>query len=212
MTAMRLSIIGMSGSGKSHWAARLAEHGFKRFCCDDLIKEKLTSELIRPDGSLMELGEWMGFPYEPRYRTRESRYLTCEIEVLAEIINCLRVHTNNPNEDVVIDTTGSVIYTGEEILKNLCRYTTVVHLATPPEVQELMLKAYIANQRPVLWRDMFSQRPNEANEEALAKCYPGLLSSRERLYKQYADVTIDYYTLNADGFTVSHFLKLVDYK
>lgn len=202
----------MSGSGKSRWAARLAEHGFRRFCCDDLITEKLAPELTRQDGTLMELGEWMGFPYEPRYRERESRYLACEIEVLSEVFKYLQVHTKNPNEDVVIDTTGSVIYTGEDMLKKLCRYTKVVHLATPPEVQELMLKAYIANQRPVLWRDMFSKRPNETNEEALTRCYPRLLFSREGLYERYADVTIDYYKVNADGFRVSDFLKLVDCK
>lgn len=207
---MGISIIGMSGSGKSLWALKLAEKGFRRFCCDDLITKKLIHELTRPDGITMELGEWMGFPYEPQYTECESKYLACEIDVLNEILESLERREKNHDEKFVIDTTGSVIYTGEEILTRLCQNTTVVHLATPPEVQEEMLEAYITNKRPVLWRDMFSKGSNETNDEALARCYPRLLSSRERLYEQYADVTIDYYRLNEDGFGVSDFLKAID--
>jgi len=200
----------MSGSGKSLWAMKLAKHGFRRFCCDDLITAKLAPELTRPDGNTMELGEWMGFPYETRYKECESKYLAYEIEVVTEILEYLESRENNPEKDLIIDTTGSVIYTGEEILRRLCQNTTVVHLATPPEVQKEMLKAYKANQRPVLWRDMFSKGSNETNDEALARCYPRLLSSRERLYERYADVTIDYYRLNEGGFGVSDFLNEVD--
>jgi shikimate kinase len=92
----------------------------------------------------------------------------------------------------------------------MCSQTKVVHFSTPPEVQERMLKVYIAQPRPVLWRDMFSNKPGEANEKALARCYPELLSSRERLYEKYADVTIDYYTRNQDGFTVNDFLRAIE--
>lgn len=207
---MRLSLIGMSGSGKSIWAMKLAENGFRRYCCDDLIATKLAPELTRSDGTAIKLGEWMGFPYQRRYKGRESKYLSFEIEVLAEILEFFESRDNDGEEEMVIDTTGSAIYAGEEILRRLCRCTTVVHLATPPEVQGLMLEAYVANQRPVVWRDMFSKGPNETNEEALARCYSRLLSSRERLYEQYADVTIDYYRLNQDGFGVNEFLKEVN--
>ena len=72
-----------------------------------------------------------------------------------------------------------------------------------------MLKAYLANKRPVLWRDLFEKEPDETNQAALAHCYPRLLSSRERLYEQNADVTIDYYSLNQNGFGVNDFLKKI---
>lgn len=206
---MRLSLIGMSGSGKSRWAGRLAEHGFRRFCCDDLIAAKLAAELGMPDGRLMSLGEWMGFPYEPQYPEREERYLACEIEVLTECLDWLNGPPSTEDEDVVIDTTGSVVYTGESTLERLRRLTTVVHVATPPEVQEQMLRAYVANQRPVLWRGLFSKRTGESSEEALARCYPGLLSSRERLYERYADVTIDHYRAIESGFGVPDLLRLI---
>lgn len=206
---MRLSLIGMSGSGKSYWSMKLAEQGFRRFCCDDLITAELAPELRKPDGTVMSLGEWMGFPYESCYEEREDKYLACEIEVLRRILEYLEHPESIPDEDLVIDTTGSVIYTGENIIAGLRRHTTVVQIATPPEVQEQMLKAYVVNQRPVLWRGFFSIQPDKTNEEALAYCYPGLLAARERLYERYSHVTIDYYQTNEPGFGVHDLLELI---
>ncbi|MBW1837487.1 MAG: hypothetical protein JRI99_11200 [Deltaproteobacteria bacterium] len=204
---MYLSLIGMSGVGKSSWSIKLAEIGFRHYCCDDLIKIKLAPELTGSDGTMMELGEWMGFPYESQYKERESQYLTYEIEVLTEILGILESCGKQVDENVVIDTTGSVIYTGEESLKRLRRCTTIVHFSTPPEVQGQMLKTYLANQRPVLWREFFNKEPNETFEDAMARCYPRLLISRERLYERYAGVAIDYYRLNQEGFGIFEFLK-----
>ena len=207
---MRLSLIGMSGSGKSHWSIRLAESGFHRFCCDEMIARNLAAELTRADGTVMDLGEWMGFPYQSNYKEREARYLTHEIRVLDEILGYIADSVRDPGENIIVDTTGSVIYTGETVLEKLCLHTTVVHFSTPPEVQERMLDVYKAQPRPILWRDLFSKKPDEFNEKALARCYPELLSSRERLYEKYADVTIDYYTRNEDSFGVNDFLREIE--
>lgn len=207
--AMRLSLIGMAGSGKSYWSMKLVEHGFRRFCCDDLIAAKLDPELTRPDGTTMELGQWMGFPYEPHYRERESKYLACEIEVLTEILDYLESRKSNPEEKIVLDTTGSVIYTGERILRRLRRYTTVIYLSIPPEVRGQLLKAYVSNPHPMLWRNVFSKEPDETEREALARCYPRLVVARERLYEHYANVTIDYYRRSEEGFGVSDLLNAV---
>lgn len=206
---MRLSLIGMSGSGKSTWSKNLAEHGFKWFCCDDRIIEKLHLELSRPDGSLIEIGEWMGFPFDAFYKERESKYLSHEIETLQEIFEYLERPPGKLESNIVIDTTGSVVYTGKATLARLRRNTTVVHLATPPEVHVQMLKAYLVNKRPVLWRDLFSRKTNETVEDALSRCYPKLLSARERLYKKHADITIDYNLFNRAGFGVDDLLKAV---
>lgn len=205
---MHISLIGMSGSGKSTWSVKLSDLGFRRFCCDDLITRKLAPELTTTDGTTMELGEWMGFPFEPQHKERESMYLRCEREVLSEILENLEKKIRI-DEDVVIDTTGSAIYAGEEILRKLRQCTTVVHLSTPLEVQELMLNAYLIQQRPILWRDFFRKRPDEKNEKALARCYPKLLFHREQLYAKYSDVTIDYYTLNQVDFRTDDFLNIV---
>ena len=207
---MHLSLIGMSGSGKSHWSTELEKVGFRRFCCDELIAGKLAPELIRSDGTALDLGEWMGFPYEPQYKEREYKYLACEIEVIGEILGYLS--RSKPREKVVVDTTGSVIYTGKGILERLKSNSTVVYLATPPEVKERMLRVYLDQPRPVLWRDVFSKKSGETNAEALARCYPQLLFSRQRLYEQHADVTIDYHVRNGKGFGVKDLLTEIHSK
>ncbi|MBN1976566.1 MAG: hypothetical protein JW918_04115 [Anaerolineae bacterium] len=206
---LRLSFIGMSGSGKSYWSARLARQGYRHFCCDALIAARLAPELIGPDESRVTMGEWMGFPYQPRYAECEAKYLACETAVLEEILACIEREAGGCEWDVIVDTTGSVIYTGQELLNELRRYTTVVHMATPPEVQERMLELYLANMRPVLWQGMFEKRPGETNETALARCYPRLLASRERLYGRLADVTVSYDERNREGLGVDDLLQVI---
>jgi shikimate kinase len=206
---MRISLIGMAGAGKSYWSKKLAQHSFRRFCCDDLIAAKLALDFTGSNGTTLEMGAWMGFPYEQHYRKHESTYLTYEIEVVIEILEYLEYHNRTAGENIVVDTTGSVIYTGEDILQKLCHYTRVIYLSTPPEVQEQLLNAYISNPHPMLWRDWFTKKPGETNQEALVRCYPQLLSARERLYARYSDVEINYYTRNKKGFSVIDFLRIV---
>lgn len=198
---MRVSLIGMAGSGKSYWSLKLAEHGFSRFCCDELIAEKLAPELAGSERR-MTMGEWMGFPYERGYEEREARYLALERETMAEIIAYLEDHEDSPHENIVVDTTGSVIYTGNDNLARLRRYTTVVYLSIEAEVRQELLRDYISNPHPMLWRGVFHKEPHESNREALARCYPMLVAERERLYEQLAQVTIDYNSRRGRGFGV----------
>jgi shikimate kinase len=209
---MRLSLIGMAGSGKSYWSRKLSSQGFIRFCCDDVIADKLALELKRPDGKTMSVSEWMGFPYEPYYAERESRYLACEIEVMREILKYLEHPNNIGEQNIVIDTTGSVIYTGREILLDLKRLSTVVHLETPPEVQGQLLKEYISKPHPMLWQNTFDKKANESKKKALIRCYPRLFSSRQKLYERYAEVTLDYFALRNKDFEINDFLRDVEVK
>jgi shikimate kinase len=174
-----------------------------------MIARNFSAELTRADGTVMALGEWMGFPYEPNYKEREARYLTHEIRVLDEILGYVSDSARDPGENIIVDTTGSVIYTGETVLEKLCLHTTVVHFSTPPEVQERMLDAYKAQTRPILWRDVFNKEPDETEEEALARCYPKLLLARERLYARYAHVTLDYHKRHKKGFGPEEFLAAI---
>jgi shikimate kinase len=206
---MRLSLIGMAGAGKSYWSERLAEQDFRRFCCDDLIAGKLAPDLRRPDGGVMDLGEWMGFPYMTDYSNRESRYLTCETEVIRGILKYLQGPEPDPEEDLVVDTSGSVIYTGDDLLEELGRRTTIVYLHTPPEVQESLLESYLSRPHPMLWRGMFIKEDGETTDEALVRSYRRLFSSRERLYERHAQVTIDYYGRRHKDFGVKDFLRRV---
>ena len=204
---MRLSFIGMSGTGKSHWSSQLIEQGYQRFCCDDLIEKRLESKLMASDGSFVPMGQWMGFPYEPDYPQREAEYLRLEIEVLNEILTYLEATPNGNTDNIIIDTTGSVIYTGGDILARLQQLTTIVYLDTPLAVQEQMRSAYCTNPAPVVWHDHFNRQSGETNAAALARCYPALLSTRTHAYKEWADITLDYHMLRQPTFTVDDFLS-----
>ena len=94
---MKLSLIAMSGSGKSYWSAKLARHGFRHFDCDRMIASKLGPALTRADGTVLTLGEWMGFPYQPGYQQREAQYLAYEKEVLGEILTAIASNDDDPN-------------------------------------------------------------------------------------------------------------------
>jgi shikimate kinase len=209
---MQLSLIAMSGSGKSYWAGQLAGIGFKCFSCDQMIASRLSDELVRADGSRMPMGEWMGLPYRQGYLERESKYLAHEKQVLEEIFETIENNYSDPQSNIVIDTTGSIIYTGEEILNKLRKYTTVVHMETPPRIQNQMYRAYLARPRPVLWQGKFSKKPYEKNKQALARCYAELLAYREQLYRHYAHTTIDYDRYRKKGVNVIDFLKEINSK
>ena len=203
---MRLSFIGMSGTGKSHWSSQLVEQGYQRFCCDDLIEQRLEPDLTTADGVTVPMGQWMGFPYEAHYPQREAKYLQLEVEILNEILAYLETNPESCAGNIVIDTTGSVIYTGSDLLERLQQLTTLVYLDTPLAVQERMRSAYCADPAPVVWGDKFNQQPGESHEAALARCYPELLASRTREYKKWADITLDYHQLRQPTFTVADFL------
>jgi len=204
---MRISLIGMSGCGKSRWSQQLEARGFKRYPCDDWIAARLFPTSAGSTDAIQLLGRWMGFPFEDGYAEREATYLRHEIAVLTEIVRELEGPAGDSCKNVVVDTTGSVVYAGEELLGRLQASTTLVHLATPPEVQGAMLADYLANPRPVLWRGIFTRERTETAEQALERCYSLLLTTREELYKRCADLTLEYQRRTAPGYGVEEFLR-----
>ena len=206
---MRLTLIGMAGTGKSYWSKKLSRRGFKRFSCDDMIETRLFPELQNPDDSRISMGEWMGFPYLPRYHEREAKYLAFEKEVVREILGCLENDGGGSEEDIVIDTAGSVIYTGDDLLERLGKQTTIVLLSTPPQEQESLLRAYLSRPHPMLWQSFYKKNEGETHEDTLANCYPKLFHSRQRLYERYAAIKIGYDILRHEGFEAEDFLREV---
>ncbi|MBW1801229.1 MAG: hypothetical protein JRJ85_10935, partial [Deltaproteobacteria bacterium] len=102
---------------------------------------------------------------------------------------------------------GSAIYTGEAILGRLRKLTTILYLNSPPAVHAQMLKKYISNPRPVLWRQFFNPLPGETHKESLARCYPLLLSDRVKKYRRLAHVSLDCYWPHEDTFGLEDLLR-----
>jgi hypothetical protein len=205
-----LSLIGMSGSGKSYWAEKLSRRGFRRFCLDSLIAQRLSANLQREDGSLMTLGEWMGFPFQEGYQGREDLYLAAEKQLMAEVLDWIEENAcAGSDENVVVDTTGSVIYVGKDLIDRLRSLTSIVNFTFPTVVREAMLRQYISNPQPVLWRGFFKLEHGESVEDALFRCYHELLDSREIAYRKMADIEIDYFTRNSPIFRIADLLEII---
>ncbi len=202
---MIFSLIGMSGTGKSYWSKKLAQQGFIRFGCDDLIEEKLGQELKTLGyKGIQDVAKWMGQPYDIQYPQTSKRYLQLEIAVMHEIFEKIM---NIKNKDVVIDTTGSVIYTGTTTIEELKKLTKVVYLETPKTVQHDMYLEYIQNPKPVIWGNMFVKEDTQTNAKALEICYPTLLLSRTKIYEQLADMTFSYHRLRENDYSINEFIN-----
>ncbi len=202
---MNIALIGMSGTGKSYWSQKLADAGFRRFGCDNIIAQRLIVEAGLPADEPFNMGEWMGMPYEEKYTGRAQNYLEHEIHVMHEVLSSLNAPAPEPH--TVIDTTGSVIYTSPAILTELRRQTRVVYLAITPAVHETMLQAYLSNPAPVLWGDLYQPLPGEEPQATFTRCYPQLLAYREKLYREISHVVIPYEIHHNPDLTVEEFLK-----
>jgi shikimate kinase len=198
----------MSGAGKSHWARKLAAAGFRAINVDDRIERKLAPELSA--GGYRGIGgvaAWMGWPDQPEYREREHKYLASEIEAMGEVLDEIEA---SGQEGIVLDTTGSVVYTGEAICRRLQRLTTVVYLAASASEEHMLISRYMSDPKPVLWGEAFSQRPGESAKSAVARCYPELIAHRKQLYERYAHVIIPMARLRETSPDARGFLEILD--
>jgi shikimate kinase len=185
---IRLALIGMSGAGKSFWTKRLAESGYTTTSCDDRIEERLRERLAAGGYSgINGVAAWMGWPDSPTYAEREAEYLTEETATLDELLTDLE---RNPGKELVLDTTGSVIYTGNHLLLRLRRQMTVVYLAASAPEQELLIERYLNDPKPVLWRGAFQPRKGETPRDTVARCYPALIAARRQSYEALAHCTV----------------------
>ena len=114
---MRITLIGMSGSGKSLWSSVLSRHGFHKLGCDNAIGRRLVDGGELSEGSLDLIGRWMGFPFETGFARREALYLDHEKAVMDQFLTELETRPADDASPVVIDTTGSVIYTGKRYVR-----------------------------------------------------------------------------------------------
>ena len=205
---IKLSLIGMSGAGKSHWSQKLAGAGFRVIRVDDCIEKKLSAELAA--GGYRGIGgvaAWMGWPDQPTYREREQRYLKHEVESMIEALAEIEA---SGNEGIILDTTGSVAYTGEELCRRMQSLTTVVYLAATPEEEKFLIARYLSDPKPVLWGDQFDQLPGESAKDAVARCYPRLIAHRKKMYEKYAHRVVSMERLRKANPDARGFLEMIE--
>jgi len=197
----------MSGAGKTFWTKKLAAEDWTAICCDDRIEEKLASRLAAGGYSgINGVAAWMGWPNNPKYTEREAQYLEEEIHTLGEVLTSLE---RESEKSLVLDTTGSVIYTGNNLLLRLRRRMTVVYLAASAEEQQLLIERYLNDPKPVLWRGAFQPRRGESARETVARCYPTLIAARRQSYEALAHCTLQVAELRDPAFDAAAFLSKI---
>jgi len=185
---LRLALIGMSGAGKSFWTKHLAALGFPAISCDDQIEARLASDLQAGGFSgISGMAAWMGWPDRSTYAERESQYLAEETATLDEVLTGLE---KNPHSELILDTTGSVIYCGNHLLRRLRRQMAIVYLAASADEQQLLIRRYLEDPKPVLWRGAFQPKPGEDPPDTVARCYPALIAARRQSYEALAHCTV----------------------
>jgi shikimate kinase len=169
----------MSNAGKSYRSGVLErDKGFLRYCVDDEILKSLGLE------SEEAISSWMGYPSNAGYAQREQEYLKLEDTYTKHA----SMHTHGQN--IVFDTTGSVVHLPQETLALLQDNCLVVHLEIDEARLSDMVEKFFRNPKPVAWSGYFSINPGESEHEALRRCYPILLKERLARYKQLAHVYV----------------------
>ena len=204
---LRLALIGMSGAGKTFWTKKLAASRFPVVSCDEHVEQKLAPRLAAGGYTgINGVAAWMGWPDSATYTERESEYLAEEIHTLDEILTELE---KQPEKSLVLDTTGSVIYTGNNLLMRLRRQVTIVYLAASAEEQQLLTERYLNDPKPVLWRGAFQPKAGEKPLETVARCYPALLGARRQSYEALAHCTLEVAALRDGSLDALSFLKMI---
>jgi shikimate kinase len=207
---LRIALVGMSGTGKTFWTKKLAERGIAAISCDDRIEQKLASRLASGGyGGINGVAAWMGWPDSSTYAEREAEYLAEEIHTLDEALMQLE---KQPEKALVLDTTGSVIYTGNHLLMRLRRQMTIVYLAASAEELQVLIQRYLNDPKPVLWRGAFQPKPGETPRETVTRCYPALIEARRRSYEALAHCTLQVSALRDASLNAEAFLKMIQSK
>ena len=122
---------------------------------------------------------------------------------------CSRDWKHASGRPLVLDTTGSVIYTGNNLLLRLRRRMTIVYLAASAEEQQLLIERYLSDPKPVLWRGAFQPKRGETARETVARCYPTLISARRQSYEALAHCTLQVAELRDPSLDAAAFLSKI---
>ncbi len=196
---LKIAFIGMSNTGKSFRSNELHDlKNFEYFHVDDAIEKALGLQ------SMAEMAEWMGYPFDDRYKKRSELYLQLEEKFT-------RYTPHNTNKNFVLDTTGSVVYLSEETKKYLSENYLLILLDIEQDKIEHMIQLFFKEPKSVYWDKSFSQKNGEDNITALKRCYPQLLEERKKRYREFADIIIPGEISQYKGLSIERFLEIITF-
>ena len=181
----KFCLIGMAGVGKTFWSQQLEETGLHRVSCDELIAQSLMADSLIDAADYSSLCDWLNYPWNENFRSHEKQYSDAEDRIMREII------AEAPDQDTVLDATGSVLYCDIEILKLLTDNYKVIYLQLSEEEKTLFQEKYIETPRPIVWNHhaepLLGSKPDD---EVIATQYIKLVKEREGRYMALADQVV----------------------
>jgi len=175
---LKVAFIGMSNIGKSYTAMRLATtYDFNLIEVDKIIWENLGYD------SMDAFARWQGHPYTDGYGEREKHSISLETKATR---TALKTKKRNP----IIDTTGSVIYTDEDVLNTLREDYYIVYIEAMEDHLERLKAQYFKQPKPLIWAGHYEKLEGKSETESILECYPRLLTSRNKAYAKQADTTL----------------------
>jgi len=175
---LKVAFIGMSNIGKSYTAMRLAtKYDFSLIEVDKIIWQNLGHD------SMDAFAQWQGHPYTEDYAEREKHSIALETDATRK---ALKTSKRNP----MIDTTGSVIYTDDDVLKALRSEYYVVYIEAMQDHLKRLKTQYFKHPKPLVWAGYYKKIEGKTETESILECYPKLLTSRAKAYARHANVTL----------------------
>ena len=175
---LRIALIGMSNIGKSYTGMRLATaFDFELIEVDKLIREALGHD------DMDAFAAWQGQPYSDGYEAREAESRALESAATQRALN-------QKNNNAILDTTGSVIYTEKQVQENLARDWFIIHISASEDDIERLKLQYFKQPKPLMWNGHYRCAPGQDSDAAILECYPKLLASRAKDYAALANGTI----------------------
>lgn len=215
---LRIAFIGMSNIGKSRLAKDLERKGgWTRFDIDKQIGE--TFDL----GDLRTMAAYLGFPTSDTYAEREAEFLAREESETMRALEWLDTVSGNTEyapTNIVLDTTGSIVYLSPKLIREIKKRFLVVHVGTSAKDVDELFQTYKNTPKPVVWHGMYRSAPKgtdllglstaEADtQKDLEFSYRALLADRLMRYTLMADVTINRFLLYKPK-TVPELLKAIE--
>jgi hypothetical protein len=155
--AKGVTLMGMSGVGKTHWAWAFEKAGFYHYNCDYLIGVLLKDELIKADcgevalDDLDPLSNFIGQVGKDKlsleeFKRRQKLYIEAEAQVLRD----MRVAMQKHDKPFVNDATGSLCEIDDPALyAQLAQDTVFVYIKAGPEHEAALVEQAKLEPKPL---------------------------------------------------------------
>ncbi len=209
-----ITLMGMSGVGKTRLSAMLAKHSWHHYSCDYLIGTKYMSDALADDTkniskkNIKNLSTFIGKLGDPskggielkEYKRRQKLYYDAECQSLRDVPAAMR---ETPGTDFVNDSTGSLCeILDEDVIAEVGRVTLFVYIKASPQEELKVLDRAQHSPKPMFFPpDRFDEwlvdymddrgvnDPNRIDPDDFSRwIFPRLFEARLPKYQRLADL------------------------